>query len=186
MNYNDLYEVVRKEKYSEVLQQLPKKFLNEVSEFLIEQRELSSNESDIFAESAIKAKKQLENSISLFRELIRLRKRKILNLTFVATETGIMKRDYENLLNFEKEIFDSLVKGFEGGDKILTKIMNGKKTEEKNAPKNKMIIFNQDVEQFVDMFGNLTGPYSTGQLANLDSSVAELFVSDGKATYVDE
>lgn len=183
IGYSELYDIVRKEKYSEILQQLPKNFLDEVSEFLIEQRGLAVNESDFFAESTIKAKKQLENSISLFRELMRLRKKKILNLTFVATETGIMKRDYENLLDFEKEVFDSLVKGFEESDKAITKLMNGKKSEEK--PKNKMIIFSQNVEQFVDMYGNLTGPYGAGQLANLDSGVAELFVSSGKASFVD-
>jgi len=184
ISYNDLYELVRKEKYNEVLQLLPKNFLEEISSFLREQKESASSESDYFAESTLKAKKQLENSVSLFRELMRLRKKKILNLTFVATETGMMKRDYENLLPFEKEVFDSLIKSFEDGEKALSKLVSGKKEQDKS--KFKMIIFNQNVEQFVDMFGNLTGPYSNGQLVNLDSGVAELFVSSGKASFVDE
>jgi len=184
ITYSDLYDIVRKEKYNEVLQQLPKNFLEEISDFLKEETAQALNDSDSFIESSIKAKKQLENSISLFRELMRLRKKKILNLTFVATETGIMKRDFENLLSFEKETFDILVKSFEDSEKKITKLINGKKEQEKQ--KYKMIIFTQEVEQFVDMFGNLTGPYSAGQLANLDSEVAELFVSEGKANFVDE
>ncbi|MDP1695384.1 MAG: hypothetical protein Q8L29_00520 [archaeon] len=184
ITYNEVYDIVRKEKYNEVLQQLPKNFLEDVSVFLKEQRDLAMNESDFFAESSIKAKKQLENSISLFRELMRLRKKKILNLTFVATETGIMKRDFENLLSFEKEIFDILVKSFEENNKELTNLINGKKEQEKS--KYKMVIFNQNIEQFVDMFGNITGPYSAGQLVNLNSEVAELFVSSKKADFADE
>ena len=100
-SYNDLYELVRKEKYNEVLQQLPKNFIDEFSQYLKEQREQSVNDGDFLIEATGRSKKQLENSIALFKELIRLRKKKVLNLAFVATETGMMKRDYENLLTFE-------------------------------------------------------------------------------------
>ena len=101
IGYTDLYELVRREKYNEVLQQLPKGFVEEVSDFIREQKGIIERESDIFSGSLSGTKKQLENSVALFRELMRIRKRKILNLAFIGTETGIMKRDYENLLNFE-------------------------------------------------------------------------------------
>ena len=87
------------------------------------------------------------------------------------------------MLAVERELFDKIVKAFEEGDKEVAKLMSGKKDK---VEKNRMILFNQNVEQFVDMNGNLTGPYGAGQLANLDSSVAELFVSGGKANFVDE
>ena len=38
ISYNDLYEVLRKEKYSEALQVLPKGFVEDVSEYLSERR----------------------------------------------------------------------------------------------------------------------------------------------------
>jgi hypothetical protein len=102
----------------------------------------------------------------------------------VAAETGIMKRDYENMFNIERELFEKLVKAFEDGDKEVTKIMMSKKQEE--AIKNKMIIFNQNVEQFVDMSGSNIGPFTAGELANLDADVAGILVSGGKASFVDE
>ena len=94
-----------------------------------------------------------------------------------------MKRDYENMLDFEKKVFDNLVKAVEDGDKELGRILNGKKDEELQ---NKMIIFNEEVGQFVDMQGKLIGPFSKGELVNLEAAVCDALVSGGKATFVDE
>jgi len=184
MDYNELYEVLRKEKYVENLQQLPKGFVDEVSNFLNDLKEQTLKEGDLFNDSAFKVKKQFENSISIFKELILRRKKKLLSLVFVAAETGIMKRDYENMLFFEKEIFDKLVKAFEEGDMELSKLMAGRK--ETQIDINKLIMFSQDVEQFVDMNGEIIGPFVSGQLANLKSEVSEILVSGGKARFVDE
>ena len=49
-----------------------------------------------------------------------------------------------------------------------------------------MVIFTQDVEQFVDMNGKALGPFASGELANLNVEVAGIFVSGGKAGFVDE
>lgn len=184
LTYNELYELFRKERYSENLMQLDKNFISEFSEYLRELRNQSSSDSDFFSDAVGKSKKQLENSIALFKGLILRRKRKLLNLVFIAAETGIMKRDYENMLEFEKKVFDKLAKAFDEGDKELAGILSGRKEGEDE--KNKMIIFEHDVEQFVDMTGNLVGPFVKGELANLDSAVCEVLVSGKKAKFVDE
>ncbi len=186
LSYNDLYEILRKEKYSESLQLLSKSFIAELAEYLNERKDESVKENDLFADSVAKSKKQLENSIAIFKELILRRKKKLLNLVFVAAETGIMKRDYENMLGFEKEVFDRLVKAFEDGDRELSKMMNGKKEGQGTNESKKMVLFNQKVEQFVDMSGNIIGPFNSGELANLDSQVSEILVTGGKASFVDE
>lgn len=183
IGYNELYEILRKEKYSEALQSLPKNFLNQFKEYISERSKESSASTDLFSDSIAKSKKQLENSFALFRELILKRKKKILNLVFIATETGIMKRDYENMLEIEKQTFDTLVKAFEEGDKSLSNILNNK--QDTTSPY-KMIIFKSDVEQFMDHTGNTIGPFTSGQLANLDTEVAQILVSGEKATFVDE
>ncbi len=182
LTYNDIYEILRKEKYSEPLQQLPKNFIIEFSKYIAE-NSVDHARTEILADSDIKSKKQLENSISLFRELILRRKKKILNLIFVATETGMMKRDYENMLDIEKAAFERMVKAFEDCDKELSKMLNGK---ENKTELNKMILFKQTVDQFMDHNGSLLGPYKQGELVNLESHIASLFVTDGKAMFVDE
>lgn len=184
IDYNELYELLRKEKYSDVLQPLPKDFVKDVSEFLNDKKEESAKEEGFFQDKLVRSKKQLENSIAIFRELILRRKRKLLHLVFVATETGIMKRDYENMLPFEKEVFDNLVKSFEEGDKVLARLIEGKGEEMKTTKT--MVIFKQNVEQFVDLSGSIVGPFSSGELAHLDKGVSEILVADGKARYVDE
>jgi len=184
LSYNDLYEILRKEKYAEPLQNLNGKFLKEYSSYLSDLKNSSSGESDMFSDVGMKGKKQLENSIAIFRELILRRKKKILGLVFVAAETGIMKRDYENMLVFEREVFDKLVKAFEEGDKGLGFALSGKSKGESAG--NKLVMLKQDVEEFMDMEGKAIGPFSSGQLANLDKKVAEVLVSDGKGSFVDE
>ncbi len=183
LSYNELYDLLRKEKYSETLQQIDKSFLLGFNEYLRELRTKISTSDDIFSDSAIENKKQLENSIALFRGIILRRKKKLLNLVFVAAETGIMKRDYETMLEFEKKMFDNLVKAFENGDKELSSILNGRDNDKE--PANKMIIFNESVEQFIDMNGNAIGPFGKGELANLDSKICEVLIGGGKATFVD-
>jgi len=185
ISYNELYEILRKEKYSENLQLLPKGFVEDLAEYLNEKRSQLINGDEMFEDSVLKSKKQLENSIAIFKELILRRKKKILNLVFVAAETGIMKRDYENMLAFEKDVFEKLVRAFEEGDKELARMINEGKGGNLSG-KNKMILFTQNVEQFVDMTGNVVGPFSSGSLANLESGVSDILVSAGKAQLVDQ
>ncbi len=184
LTYNDIYELLRKEKFNENLQVLPKNFLSDIANYLNDKKEQSSMESNLFIDSVAKTKKQLENSIAIFRELMLRRKKKLLNLVFIAAETGIMKRDYENMLPLERELFEKMVKSFEESEKELSGVFVSKKMDD--YKKNRMIIFNQDVEQFVDLFGNFAGPFTAGELANLEKEVAEILVSGGKASFVDE
>ncbi len=184
LTYNDLYETLRKEKYSESLQNLPKNFIPDFSEYITGMRENFTKEEDLFMDSGAKNKKQLENSIAIFKELMLRRKKKLLNLVFVATETGIMKKDFENMLYFERDLFEKLIKSFEGTDKEISKVFLGKK--EKVEEKYKMISFKQNVEQFVDMSGNIIGPFKSGELVNINFDIADILVSGGKASFVDE
>ena len=110
INYNDIYEAARKERYSEQLQNLPKNFISEVTKYLKEKKQISLKEDDTFSDVIIKRKKQLENAITLFKELMLRRRKKLLNLVLIAAETGISKQDFENMLEFEKVLFEELMK----------------------------------------------------------------------------
>jgi len=184
MDYNELYEILRKEKYSEQLQSLPKDFVEQAGDYFKEkQTTFNFVEGDVFSDNALRSKKQFENSKAIFKELMLRRKKKILNLVFVAAETGIMKRDFSNMLLFEQELFEEMVVAVELGDKKLRDLIIGKKEEE---VKNKMIVLKEDVVEMVDMNGNIIGPYKKGQLINIDSEVAGLLVQGDKADFVDD
>ena len=183
ITYNDIYEAARKERYSEQLQRLPKNFISEVSNYLREKKEISFKQDDVFSDVIIKTKKQLENAITLFKELMLRRRKKILNLVLIAAETGISKQDFENMLSIEKDLFENLMRCIDCSDKELTETLNGKKEMEK---KNELIAFKEDVEELVDLEGNRIGPFEKGQIVNISKEIAQILIDDNKAEIVME
>lgn len=184
ITYNELYDALRKERYSEQLQPIPKLFIKEVSAYLKDKKEIANKESDNFSDTILKTKKQFENSIAIFKELILRRKKKILELAFVAAETGISKRDFENMLLIEKEQFDGIMKALERGDKKIEETLRGKEAESK--PQNKMIVFIEDTDALLDLEGREIGPFKKGDIANLSEEIATILIGDKKAEPVDE
>jgi DNA replication initiation complex subunit (GINS family) len=184
ITYNDIYEALRKERYSEQLQPLLKDFVKEVADYLKDREVIIGQNKDLFSEDLQKNKKQLENAVSIFKELMLRRKKKLLELAFVSAETGISKRDFENMLPFEKEVFEGIMKSINDGDKKMEKILSG--GEEESREKNRLIIFKQDVEEFLDLEGNKLGPFKKGDIVNISQEIANILIVDNKADPVDE
>ncbi len=184
ITYNDIYEALRKEKYSEQLQELPKKFVSEVAGYISEKKKLEQQEEGLFADEIAKNKKQLENARVIFEELILLRKKKILGLVFVASETGISKRDSENMLDFEKELFDSLIEAVKNAEKKLSAQFDSNAVVEED--KFGLLLFLEDVDELVGFSGETLGPFAKGDISNLPKKIADILVADGKAEFVSE
>lgn len=183
ITYNDIYEAARKERYSEQLQKLPKKFIEEVSGYLKEKKEMASREEDVFSDVVIKTKKQLENAITLFKELMLRRRKKILNLILLAAETGISKQDFDNMMIFEKDLFDDLMKNINVFDRKMTGSLNGEKDKIKKC---ETIVFKKDAGEFLGLDGEKLGPFEKGQIANLPVEIVKILVDDGKADIIGE
>jgi DNA replication initiation complex subunit (GINS family) len=179
ITYNDILEIVRKERYFEQLHLLPKNFIQDIAEYFKDKSKFSSKEEDIFSEALIKSKKQLENAISIFKELMKRRKKKILNLAFIAVETGISKRDYDNMLDFEKEMFDKIVKNLEEEESRINHLINN--TDKKEVKTNTLIFFKENIEEFLDLEGNKLGPFEKGEIASLPEEVSKILVESGRA-----
>lgn len=124
ITYSDIYEAAKKEGYSEPLQKLSKDFVEEVADYLKDKKEISSKEDDDFSDIIVKTKKQLENAQTLFKELMLKRRKKILNLILIAAETGISKKDFDNMLEFEKELFEELMKCMDSSNKKVLEVFN--------------------------------------------------------------
>jgi len=185
ITYNDLYDALRKERYSEQLQPLMKDFIKEIADYLKDKENLINQTKDLFSDDLQKNKKQLENAVAIFKELILRRKKKLLELAFVSAETGISKRDFENMIPFEKECFEKIMKALNEGDKKMEKTLHGT-SEEVGGPKNKLIIFKLDTEEFLDLEGNKLGPFKKGDIVNIPQEIANILIVDNKADPVDE
>lgn len=184
ITYRDIYEAAKKERYSENLQPISKNFVRDVSKYLKEKREAASRDEVVFSDALLKTKKQLENAITLFQELLRRRRKKILNLVLIASETGVSKQDFENMFLIEKSLFEDLVQCIDRSDKKLNELLSGKKEDEVQS--NMMIMFTEVVSEVVAPSGDRFGPYSVGDFANIPKEVAGIFVEDGKATIMEK
>ena len=187
ITYNDIYEALRKERYSEQLQPLPRKFIQEVSEYIKEKKKTTNQTSDdgnLFSDEITKVKKQLENATAIFNELMLLRKKKLLGLVFLASETGISKRDFENMLEFEKEMFDKLIINVQESEKRLAVVINNSNGVENLDKELKLILFLEDVDELIGLNGEALGPFRKDEIVNLPKQVADILIEDKKAEVV--
>ena len=176
ITFNDIYEASRKERYSEKLNSLPQNFISEVAEYLGEKRK-ASMAGDEFSEATIKTKKQLESATTHFKELMNWRKKKILNLILIATETGTSKKDFDNMFDFEKNLFDSLMKCVEISDKQLNQELNSSNGNSENQK----VEFKEDVGEFVGLEGEKIGGFKKGEIVELPKQIAHILIEGGKA-----
>ncbi|MCK5624502.1 DNA replication complex GINS family protein [Candidatus Pacearchaeota archaeon] len=183
ITYNDIYEAARKERYSTQLQPISKNFVEEVANYLREKREIAAKQDDDFSDVIMKTKKQLENARTLFKELMLRRRKKILDLVLIAAETGISKQDFENMFNFEKDLFEELMKCIDFSDKRVGEILSGGKQE---VTKNELVVFIDNVEEFMDLEGGKMGPFEKGQVANIPKEISKILISDNKAEIVEK
>lgn len=183
ITFNEIYEILRKEKYSDKLQPLSKKFLKESQQYLKEKQEFLSKESDLFSDMAMKNKKKFENTVASIKDLLRLRKKKILNLAFIANEVGISKKDFENMLGFEKDLFQTIVKALEKVEKDKEEEMQGEQGKEFNHI---LVRFIEEVPSFMDFNGEEIGPFEKGEIANLESEIIEILTKDNKVEIIDD
>ena len=184
ITFKDIYEILRKEKYNDNLQPLNKKFLKEIKEYLESKQEFLRKEDNLFNDLAIKNKKKLENAQSSLKDLLRIRKKKILNLAFVANEVGISKKDFENMLSFEKTLFEGIVRALEKADKEKeAEMMN---SEEETNSKYKLVRFLEEIPEFVDLNGEAVGPFKKGEISNLEAELVDFLNGDSRLEILDD
>ncbi|OYT41489.1 hypothetical protein B6U80_01210 [Candidatus Pacearchaeota archaeon ex4484_26] len=185
VTYPEIFEILRKEKYSNKLQALEKGFLSNVALYLKEKTALLERERrerpEFFNETLDKTRKQLENAKAMLRELFMLRQKKIMELSLIASKTGISKTEMKNMLEDERELFELVLKKVKETDEKLVSIMEGiKKIEDENM----LIKFKAEIPKFVDLSGKEIGPFKESDVANLPKKIAETLIKSKMAEIV--
>jgi len=183
ITYSEIYELLRKDKYSEQLQKLPKDFFREISDYFAEKEKISSKEG-IFSDTVKKTKKELENALVMVKDLMAKRQEKIVRFAMVAAKTGISKRDVENMLEYERELFDKVARSIEEFDKSIAGMISGE-GKEKDL-KNRLVRFKQDMSEFAGMNGNVLGPFKEGEIANIPKEIAEILLKAEQVEVIEE
>lgn len=185
VSYQEIYDLLRKEKYSEQLQQLPDNFLKEISIYLNEKKSIvDKDQGGLFSDTQKITRKQFENAVSLVNELLAVREKKVLNLSFTAAQTGVSKRDTETLLKHEKELFENVVRKLEENKVAVTGILEG--VEQEKDLKNVLVRFKQSVPKFLDLEGKEIGPFNSGDVANIPKEITQILLEEGKVSKIGE
>ena len=83
------------------------------------------------------------------------------------------------MLDFEKELFDDLMKSVENSERKINQVLNEKK--ENNL---ELIVFKEDVGEFIDLNGEKIGGFEKGQTTKIRKEIAKILINDGKAEIV--
>jgi len=199
IDYEEIYELLRKEKYRTELQKIDNNFFEQVIDYLSEKKKVAESkdkEGSIFVGEVQKAKKQLENIYKIIKELYEKRESKIIQVALLDSR-GENKLEYENMLREEKEFYKNLTCLLDDFRKnILENISNGKRPEvngqvnetkeeieiKKEAALNvKSIKFVDCIPQFIGEDMEEYGPYDEEEVASLPLKIAELLIMSNKA-----
>ncbi len=203
ITYETLFDLLRKEKNREELQELQSTFYDDVVNYINEKKDISENQTkiDLFADQEkAKAELQLSNIKRILKELYDRREKKIINMALTKARTGSSIINTSALLEQEKALFDSLVNVLDSArQSILITALNAQKIEKKPSetaveqPKElkreeekqkkdlKKIKILDFVPKFVGLDLQIYGPFQEEDVVNLPNEIANILINNKKA-----
>jgi len=161
-------KIQREEQRLPKLTELPNSFYKNVNSYLQRKKKLAESKTDR------KVTLEVKNVERLIEDVFNRRERKILNQSLISARTKIPP---ENLTKEEKEFFDKLVNFIKERRKAtLNQIM----TEEKEELVS-LIVFKEDVPQFVGSDLKAYGPFKKGDIAKLPEENIKVLIERGVA-----
>ena len=187
LTYETLYEILRKERIKQELQNLEKTFYQDVNKYIkdkVDVLETQKQKSSIFAQKEIeKTEKQLDNVKKIIRELYEKRELKIVQLALSSAKIRKMD-DLPELLPEEKVMFEILVKALKiHRENIINNILE-KPKDIKIDQEVKLIRFTQAVPKFMADDNNEYGPFEEEYIALLPSKVVEILIKNNRAELI--
>jgi len=195
-----LFEILRREKDREELQQLPKKFYAEVVRYLNEKK-ASMSTGTLFSEQEREILQiQIHSIKQIIKELYNRREKKILDSALIKARTNSAVVDTSAMLPEEKELFEKISSEIASGrQNILLRVLEGnaseikpdenekeKEREDEQKPGTKMVRFLEAVPQFYGDDAEIYGPFAEDDIARLPESVANLLIEKERAEEIVE
>ena len=198
LTFETLFELLRKEKFNQELQELDETFYNDILQYLEEKTAVLSTEQktdSIFAADAKKTQLQLENAKKIIKELYEKREGKILNLALLSSRANI-KESSATMLKQERLLYNEFLETLDNHRTgILNNILTGKKVtlkQKKSSPKDiktdhsqstqsKLKRYLYAVPKFVADDLNVYGPFEQEEMAHLPIKTANLLIKRKRA-----
>jgi len=190
-SYEDLYELLRAEKYTTDLQNLAPDHLRKIREYFEAKKALLYKEkSEIFDRSQRdKVRTELENARRAIKDLYEKREKKIINRATFTARTAFKVRDTTNMLPFEQEFYDKQVELLKVAWASFFKELNPR-TASSAEPKllketsTRLLKFTEPVPELMDSELKKYGPFDENQAASLPQELAELLIQQKKAVEI--
>ena len=179
--YEELFEAWKKEKENAELQGLPRDFYTNLVNYMKKIRE----ESRMLDKRTTRARlmhREFENAKKLVRELIKLRKQKILRKTVAGK---ILSED--SLTMEEKGLHHGFLPLAESYQGFLKNVLRGQivQVERKEKPKKMLVRFVREIPAIIGSDMNTYGPYRAEDIATLPSDNARILIKQGVAIEIE-
>lgn len=192
ITYEVLFDILRREKDNNELQDLDESFYEEVEEYIEEKKRTvqSAKDSEYMPSSdQEKQKIQLRNIKRTVQEIYNIRERKIMNLarSKARAKTGLI--DTTRLLVSEQPLFDAAVDLLERHRKDMLQNVMGQgqakkdnnKSGEKSSEGSVSVTILKDLPKFLGPDKKVYGPFSEDDTVDVPESVAKLLTQKGRA-----
>ncbi len=195
--YEDIYELLRTEKYTTDLQPLKKEDLIKVKEYFDTKQVLLDKqvEGSTFynPEKKEKLKLEIENAKRAIKDLYEKREQKIINRALFSSRTDFKLKDSTNMLSCEIKLYDNLIELLRTGNKeffedvdsskpkISAPILPAKALKAEQEPSTKKVLFINNVPEIMDSNLNKYGPFEASAIATLPNEIADLLIKQNKA-----
>lgn len=168
VTFEIIRKVQREEQRSPKLTKLPEGFYEGVVKYLERKRETAKRLEDR------KVSIEIKNVERLVEDIFNRRERKIVNFAINSARTGL---PVENLTEEEKKLFDEILKLLKKRRDSFFEMV--KKTGEEAH--GEIIMFKEDVPEFVGSDGKTYGPFKKGDVAKIPEDNAKVFIERGVA-----
>jgi len=179
--YNELYEAWKKEKENLEIQELAGDFYARLAEYMKKIRE----ESRMLDEKTTKARLmrlELTNVKIMIREIVRLRREKVLRKTMAGK---IVPR--ETLTDEEERLHGGILPLTESYEAFLKDLLRGRLStvEKREKPKHILVRFLQAVPAIIGSDMKPYGPFKAEDIATLPAENARILINQGAAVEVE-
>ena len=180
INYEIIYDVLRKEKYNPELQKLDENFYKDVLNYLKEKESILKSQEkkeSVFTSEIEKTKKQIENAKKLLKEIYERRESKIIQLAIASSRNNSNNKDSilpEELLIYE--IFINNLNHFRNS--VINKILNQVPKDLKTAKEQKTLLvrFLNPLPKFLGTDLTIYGPFKQEDIANIPIEIAQMLI----------
>lgn len=153
--------IQREEQRVQKLTKLPQAFYESVRGYLQAKRAMESGKTAL----------EVKNAERLVEDIFNRRERKVLNAALITARTGIQP---ENLTDEERQFFSSLLATVKDRRHLLENLK-----EKRQEPLQMLIMFKEDVPEFVAADEKTYGPFKKGDIAKLPEENMQLMIEQG-------